>query len=436
MAFYSLSLLGLIIFISGCTEDSYRDQEVEQTASPDTITLNVVQSLANPHRTAHLHTLIDEFEAQHPSIRIELITPEYVGADQTILSMLEKKDMIDIVEVRDITVHDYASRGLILNLEPFVSKWHDYELLSHNTTLLSRDVENTAYYIPSSLFQMQLYYRKDWFDAQALQVPETWDEVYLIGKQLTKPEIGQYGFAFRGGKGAANALTQIIQDYNGDQVNRSDSMFRLDGETIFSYAGASNALSVYRKINTEISSPDSLEWGFNEQVAAFADGKAAMLIQNSNAIKMIEGKLPAEAWATAPLPAGPEGVSHFSVGAAGWGIVSHSPYPEEAWTFITFLSSYTNNMSYAKATGVIPIYGNALESEQFKLSPYIPYILMANNPLRYHGVKKPSQYPNYSTYYQMGTERGRLFLQGGMTAKELLQELDAFWLKQTKPAIR
>jgi multiple sugar transport system substrate-binding protein len=433
-ALYPLSLIIMVSFISGCMHTGVKTDKKEPAAASDKVTLKVMQSLTTPQRTAQLRKLIEHFESENPNISIELISPDYDIADEQILDRLDSKQQVDIVEVRDITVQEYVSHDLLASLENYIGKWSNYNQLSENARLMAREIDNITYFIPSSLFQVQLYYRKDWFDAKALQVPETWQQLFFVGKQLTKPEVEQYGFAFRGGLGAASMLSSIIQDYNGDQVSDSDSMFNTDGSTIFTGSHAAEALELYRKIYVETAHPTSIDWGFKEQVQAFVDGKAAMLIQDSDVIATIQEKLKEGEWATAPLPTGPQGVSHYNVGAAGWGIAKQSDHKDEAWTFISYLSSQDNNRTFTDSTGVISIYHDASDVEKYSTGPYAPYMLMENNPIRFRGVKRPSQYTKYSEYYQMSTTAGRQFLQDSISAKTLLKQFDDFWLKQRDAA--
>jgi len=431
-ALYPLSLIIMIYIVSGCTLNPNRTEDLEQTTAPVKVTLKVVESLMTPLRTVEFDKLIEKFEQDNPNIEIVKVTPNYETADQTILTMLEQSQEVDIVEVRDITLHQLATRGLIASLESYISSWSNYLLLNNNAKLMSRGVGDVVYYIPSSLYQVQLYYRKDWFDAKALQVPETWEQLFFVGKQLTKPEEGIYGFSFRGGRGAANTLSTIIQDYNGKNVDISDSMFNVDGSTIYSGEHATEAIELYRKLYAEISDPASINWGFNEQVQAFVNSKAALLIQDSDVMGIIKENLKNDQWATAPLPTGPDGISHYDVGAAGWGIASKSKHKDEAWKFISYLSSIESNRAFTDASGVISVYNNSIDEEKYSTGPYAPYMLMANDPIRFQGVKKPSHYKNYSDFYQMGTDVGHQYLMNAISAEELLEQLDVFWQQQRK----
>lgn len=430
LAAYSFLGVLMLIMMTGCTNGSKNNSDPKPSITSEKVRLKVVQSLTNPKRTERLQILIKGFESQYPNIRVELVSPVYDKADETILSMLESERDIDIVEVRDITVHNYSSRGLILSLETLLTEWGNYGQLSDNAKLAARNYENIAYYMPSTFYQSQLYYRKDWFDAKALQVPETWEDIYYVGKQLTKPEIGQYGYAFRGGSGAAVNLTRIIQDYNSVNVNPQDSMFRIDGDTIFSDPKAVEALNLYRKLALEISPPDAINWSFHDQVNAFINGQTAMLIQDSDVIDIFSEKLKEGTWATAPLPTGSEGVSHSNVGATGWGIAQQSKHKDEAWALITYLSSESNNEFFAQATGAISIYSSTDDQDIYSIGPYMPYTLMQNNPDKFKSVKSAYNYSNYDTYFKMATELGRNYIVGKMTAEELLEQFNDFWVEQ------
>jgi multiple sugar transport system substrate-binding protein len=424
-----LLLVLVFILLSGCA--SHNENITRQESSPpgvtDRITIRIAQSLPNDVRTKSLQTLIEAFERQHPSIKVELVSTDYATADKTIMKLLGEEQGIDIVEVRTGNLQSFVSEGLIENLQPYVAQWDQYSMLSENARTAATNLDGTPYYIPSGLYQSQLYYRKDLFEAKALQVPETWEQLYFVGKQLTSAPRNQFGYAFRGGTGATRMLNQIIQAYNGDDVNLGDPMYRHDGKSIFADDGALQAIELYRNIYADTSPPESINWGFNEQVEAFANGMTAMLIQDSDAIALIEEKLAYGIWATAPLPAGPDGVSYYSVGGAGWGISSKSGHKNEAWELITFLSSTDNHMKFAKDTGVIPIYNNVDDSEYFKTGAFAPYILMNNNPVRYAGTRTLGGFAQNGDYTQNGPDMLRKYLRGDWTGEHLLEQLDEMW---------
>jgi len=398
------------------------------------VKLTMVESLSSPQRTDFLKQEISAFEAQNPGITVELITPPLESADNKINQMLSTKQDMDVLEVRDITVKQYVNNNYLENLDSYAAQWPDFATLTKNALTMAKDIDNKAYYIPYGIYQRELFYRKDLFDAQGLTPPKTWDELYETGKKLTDPSQNKYGYAFRGGSGADQYMSMIVQDYNGSNVNPNDSVFNNDGKNIFSTPGAVDALKMYQKIYKEISPPDSANWAFSEQVQGFTSGTVAMLIQDPDTIGTVQSSLQDGQWATAPLPTGPDGVSHFPLGSAGWGMTSYSKHKDEAWKLISFLSSPEENIKFAKTTGIIPIHTTASDDEFFKSGPYAPYIEMGKEPNKYVGVKPFTNYKGYATFRQDAVDKGQAFLLGQTSAEDLAKVFSDCWDNEKKNA--
>ncbi|RKP49851.1 sugar ABC transporter substrate-binding protein [Cohnella endophytica] len=422
----------LISMLAACGSNDSSSNGAKESASKGVqkVKLTMIESLSSPKRTEFLQQSIKEFEAQNPNITVELITPPLESADNKINTMLSAKQTLDILEVRDITVKQFVNNGYLENLDSYASQWPDYGTLTPGALTMAKDVDNKAYYIPYGIYQRQLFYRKDLFAEKGLEVPKTWEELYEVGKKLTDPAKNKYGYSYRGGAGGEQYITQIVQDYNGSNVNPKDSVFNNDGSSIFSTPGAVDALEMLKKIYKEVSPPDSANWAFAEQVQGFTSGTTAMLIQDPDTIDTVATSLDASQWGTAPLPTGPSGVSHFVLGAAGWGMTNYSEHKEEAWKLISFLSSPEQNLKFAKTSGVIPIHTTAGSDEFFKTGAYAPYIEMGKQPEKYVGVKPFTNYQGYALYKKNGTEKGQAFIMGRTGAADFAKEFDEFWKKE------
>jgi multiple sugar transport system substrate-binding protein len=86
-------------------------------ASAQTITLNMLEVITSPERTALLNTLIAEYEALNPNIKINLISPPYEQSDQKATLMLNTNQPLDIVEVRDYTVKQFVNNNKLTVVE-------------------------------------------------------------------------------------------------------------------------------------------------------------------------------------------------------------------------------------------------------------------------------------------------------------------------------
>lgn len=89
------------------------------TMSPEasgTVTLNMVESLTNPTRTALLKDLIADFEQRNPKIKVNLVSPPTEQADQKLQQMLQSGSGVDVLEVRDITVGPWSTNGWLYDM--------------------------------------------------------------------------------------------------------------------------------------------------------------------------------------------------------------------------------------------------------------------------------------------------------------------------------
>ncbi len=401
--------------------------EASNAKKDEVVTLKMIESLTSPKRTEVIKGLLAKFEEQNPNIKVELISPPLQTADNKIATMLQAKEELDVLEVRDLTVSQFVTNGFIEDLSKYTEQWSDYEGLNQNAKAMATDVQGKPYYIPSGLYQRQLFYRKDWFDEKGLKPPKTWEELYEVGKQLTDPSKNRYGYSFRGGAGSDGYITAILQAYNGSNVNPKDAMFNTDGSTIFSTPAAKDALNLYVKIYNDISPKDSLNWSYPEMVEGFVSGVTAMLIQDPEVVDVCKEKMKEGTWATAPLPTGPNGQALFGVGAGGWGMTSYSKHKEEAWKLISFLSSPEQNLEFTKKVGLIPIHKSAADDEFFKTGYYAPYIEMNNDPEHFIAVKPATNYKQFAKWPKVALADGQALILGRLSVEDALKKWDELW---------
>ncbi|OAS15716.1 ABC transporter substrate-binding protein [Paenibacillus oryzisoli] len=419
-----------MMFVMGC---SSQEAPIPTSLPTDDtkITLRMIESLTNSNRTAILKGLIAQFESQNPNIHVELISPPFTQADLTIKTMLNVKQELDVMEVRDINVANLASQGYIDPLNTYISAWDESNTLSHAAQSISL-VGRKNYFIANGLYQRQMFYRQDWLEDAGLKPPSSWEELYEVSKKLTDPAKNQFGFSFRGAKGAIAISDSLIRAYNSDLVNLDDGQFLNDGSTIYSSPEAVKAMELYVNLYKDASPPDSLYWGFQEQVEAFTSGVTGILLQDPDVIQTIQDTMQPGTWATAPLPTGPKGKALVSVGGAGWGMASYSKHKAEAWKLIAFLSGAKSNTELSKKYGLIPTHTSAFSDPFFQTGPYKTLLDMTLKPDIFLLFKPPFQYPGNSSWDKVAMDSGQAMLSGNATIEETLSKWDAFWQEQKR----
>jgi multiple sugar transport system substrate-binding protein len=414
--------------LAGCGSNN-GDNEGSAGGADKQVKLRMIESLTSPDRTTYLKDMISRFESQNPNIKVELISPPFDQADNKIKTMLSAKQDLDVLEVRDLTVSEFVNNNYIEPLNDYVKDWSDYGTVTDVAKSVG-SLNDKLYFIPNGMYQRQLFYRADWFKEAGLEAPANYEELLADAIKLTDPSKNRYGFSFRGGPGANGVPDAIVQNYNFDNIDPTDSMFLKDGKTMFSTPEAKQALELYVKLYKEGSPKDSINWGYSEQVQAFTSGVTAMILQDPDVIPSLKEKMDISTVGTAPMPKGPAGKSFVSAGGAGWGMTNYSKNKDAAFKLIEFLSSPEENTGFAKATGLIPIHTSASEDPFFQDAMYKSVLEMSGKPDEYVNIKANTKYPGTGQWGQVAMETGQAMLLGNASIDDTLKKWDDYWAKE------
>lgn len=351
------------------TSESTAETPVEADGQ---ITLRMIDTLASETRTAAIQEIIDKYEELNPNVTIELITPPTDGADQKVQQMLMAGEPLDIID----TGNQFAqciTNGWVQPLNDYLADWDELGTISTQAASRMTHLDpagETQWCVPYGIYQRLLFYRKDLLANAGIEVPEvwTWDDVYEIGKAVTDPEAGIYGWAFRGGARGYCVLEELYYATLTDEDilgNENYTWIGSDGTCIWNNPKAIDTLEFYKSLYTDCSSPDSIAWGFTEMVQGFMSGTVALLLNDNDVIQSCESGLDPEVWGVANVPIGASGYGTQSAGYGGWAMTAHTQYPEQAADFIKFLSNSENNGLFCEKTGLIPIHTTTIEQNEY-----------------------------------------------------------------------
>lgn len=426
-----LMLVLVMVFLgllAGCSGSKETNSEEGGDAK---VTLRMVESITSPARTKLLKKMLAKFEKENPGIKVELISPPLKSADEKITQMLMAKEDIDVLEVREQTVKNFANNKFIEDLSRYTSQWKDWDTLTETIKHGATAVNHNPYYIPYGVYEKTLFYRKDWFEEAGIKVPETWDELVDAAIKLTDKSKNRYGYSFRGGAGATDYIEFMTWSYLGKKIVQNDAYFTQDGKTMFETPEAKQVLDTYLKLYKEASPPDSVSWSYPEMVQGFTSGMTAMLIQDPEVIVTADENMKKGTWATAPLPKGtPSGVAQQPAGTAGWGIGAFSKHKDEAWKLVSFLSSPEQNLYFAKNNSLIPIHLSAGDDPYFKEGYFSSYIQMNAKPEEFLIADRPVEYKGYAEYRAMSDKDIQALLLGKLSKEDALAKWSDFWKKE------
>ncbi len=392
------------------------------------VKLNMLEVMTSPARTAVLKDLIAAFEAAHPNISINLISPPYEQADNKLTLMMNAKEPLDIVEVRDMTSMQYVNNGLLENLESRLGGWGDAKTLLPITLSAARTVNNTAYLIPEFFYIKALFMRTDALKKLGVEAPpSTVQQLRDTVKKITNPAANQFGFAFRGkGNPFKGNDAMLLSDL--PNIDVKNCYRTTDGKTIFEDPLYVKSLKAHIEMFKTAVPPDGINWGFNEQVNAFVSGIAPFLVQDPDTVALLDKQLGRDKYTVVPLPVGASGKAYIDYGFAGLGIPSYSKNKDAAWEFIKFFSAPKQNAEFNKKYGPLPIHSVTFkEDPYFSTGVYKAWAVEMSTPEKYVFVKYPWASPQMPGWGQAQQQTLQAALLGQITAEEAAAKWAAYW---------
>lgn len=393
------------------------------------VKLTMVETITSPERTKLIRGFLDEFEAAHPDIEIELVSPPYEGSDQKLNLMLNTNQPVDVYEVRDFFVKGYVNNKKLLDLSDAIKGWDEYEDFLPLTKKVTRIIDDIPYFIPYGYFIKAQFYRKDILEEKGISIPKTMAELAETSKKFTDPDQGTYGFAFRGGSSEVKFTDVFVMSYV-DNIDPEVGYMTTDGKPYFDLPEAIQGLKDWVALYKEGSPEDSLNWGWNEQVSGFVSGMTPLLWQDPDTVAICLQRLEGtEKFSVAPMPVGPSGKVYLDYGFAGWGIASYSDYKEEAWELVKFLSSKDVNVAFSKHNGTLPVSNAAMADPYFSSGAYLGWKEMFDNQDKYIFILLPFDKAEYAPFTQEHRNDLQNVLLGKMTPEKAAKKWADVWRK-------
>ena len=363
-------------------------------AAPRNVTLTLVTVMPGPDRDALIRTMLQQFEAQNPGIKVNHISLPWEQSYQKLLTMVTSGQVPDVLEMPEKWAAQFVSLGVLEDLETYVAKWPRRTEFADAAWDAGRIV-GKLYLIPWGFYERALYYRADWFKEAGLQPPATFPEFLEAARKLTNPQKGRYGYAFRGGPGGWDNVQLWMLAYEG-----SGRYFDEQNRSLLDAPGAVEGLKAYVSLyKNRWAPPDSVTWGFNDIVGAFYAGKAAMLDQDPDTLEAVRTHMAPGTYAVAPLPVGPHGKTFFQLGFPGWAMSSKTRNKSEAWALLSFLASPENSVKFDENTGAIPPLKSVSRSSKYSDPIYKAWMLELNDNVRYRKIVPPWHLPEWGTFF-------------------------------------
>ena len=317
----------------------------------------------SPQEAEAWAVVVKGFEAAHPDIKVNVEVADWDSYWQKLQVQVAGGTPPDVFAMDAPLYMDWQSRGVLLNLQPYLDREPGILDGVYPVTLEAYKTADGIYGLPRDFQTIVLYYNKDMFDAGGVAYPTeawTYDDFRTAAKALTLDKDGdgavdQWGF-WDGGYDMEPFWGALVWAYGGDVVNAAA------GKTLI---GSPEAVAAFQLMSdmwvTDKSMPTE------QQLAAygwdgFLSGVAAMGVSGHWSIP--EYSAVAFKWDIAPMPMGPAGRA-TSVNSAGFVIAKDSKNPEAAWEFVKYAFSDAGQAELAKIGLAIPVRMSVAESAAY-----------------------------------------------------------------------
>ncbi len=146
------------------------------------------------------YVMAEEYMAANPNVTINVRTVQFEDMVNDLARAIATGDAPDITYIDNPEVALFASRGMLLDLKPYIEASDIVKVEDiFPGPLASVTYEDGIYGLPRGANTIALYYNADKFREAGLDPddpPATWDELYETAKALTDPEGNTYGLAF------------------------------------------------------------------------------------------------------------------------------------------------------------------------------------------------------------------------------------------------
>lgn len=401
------ALLALAIVVGAVLVDSSAWSQ-----SPVTISFLVRAVEAN-----QLQLLADDFMAENPDIRVELVRgPNAADAVENLYttSFLLNDSPYDLIYSDVVWIPKFAAAGWIQDLSERVSEADLDDFLEAD--IQAGMYKDGLYRMPFRSDMGMLYYRTDLLDEVGAAPPETFADLIADSEAIQSQTDVPWGFVWQGlqYEGLITNFVEIAAGYGGYWINADTLSVGLDQpETIAAVEFMQGV------IDQGISPPSVTNFLEEDSLRQFTNGDAAFLrnwpyawSEANRDGSAVQGKI-----ALKPMVHADGETSAACLGGWGFGLSATSSHPDEAWRVVEYFTSPEAMKKFVLEYSYVPS-RRALFSDPDVLAAYPHYEQLFE--VAQTAVARPpvGQYAQLSDILQRYLSSA---ITGQMTAEEAMQ---------------
>ncbi len=418
-------LLVAVLLISACggaaepaTQQPEAGTAAGEAAQPteapaaEEVTLTVLVH-QNPPMVEFMEAFNEEFQAKYPNITVDMSVVNANDLSTVTQTRLNAND-VDVVDMfgfangaqpymKNVTPPNWQTlidAGLIMDIsdQPFVQNYDAATIQdagTYNGKVYGINLGRVSY--------SGIYYNKDLFAANNVEVPTTWSELVAACETFNAADIPCMTAGGKDGWPIFVGAYGIIGSIYPDQAALVEGLWT--GSTKWNDA---KSLEMWEKM--KVYAQDMMEEGASgiagdAAPGRFASGAVAMFTGGTWYAAAIEAAEPEFEWGYIPWPGSdnPEDNKYlFGKYDQGWAIAANTPHKDAAVAYLAEFSEPANYQAFANAVGFIPTQPGATLDTQIgtEVAPYLENFRVGYEQY-WVAPKGAGQYANpYASYYQ------------------------------------
>ena len=388
----------------------------------DTITLEFSQWWEPELPAGEFRALMDEFEAQNPGIRVELISGPYSTTRDQIVAGAATGTMADVVGLDGAWVNDFVRQGSLANLTDLMADagFDDSELAAQI------QLGGSTYMIPVVNFVYPVFVNLDLVEAAGIEeLPTTRAEFAEAAATLTDVENNVYGWVLPLSMEQPNGIQNDVMSWvwaSGGSMMEDGLPNLVDNEDVIS------AMEFIKELyDAGVIARGAFSMREQDKVEEFTNGRVGMMVNTLAHINLIRDRNPDLNFAITAIPAvegydGPRGLPYASWGI---GVAENSQHQAEAWKLVEFLMSAEINSRLSSIANAFPGNINAtpdfVETDELFADAFEVFLegYLANE---FVGL------PVAENLMREFNEQFQLYLEGDLDVDEMLANAQEAWM--------
>jgi multiple sugar transport system substrate-binding protein len=401
------------------------------------ITIHVISMDQAAMKTSEIDEVARAFEAQNPDIKVSM---EYVGYDnlhdKIVTGMAAKPPAYDAVMVDVIWPDEFIKAGYVLDVTDRVTPQMKSDMFPAAWNGVTRN--GKVYGMPWLMDVKYFMYNKDMLQKAGITAPPTtWEEMADQAKTIKDKGIAEFPIIW-----SWNQKEGVVCDFTALLFGNGGAFLDASGKPVFNNDKGVQVLTWMKQtIDDGLTNPNSVAADEGAVEADFIAGKSAFAVnwlsQYADSNDASKSQIVGQA-AFAPMPvykAGADaGVKSASVdGSSAFAVIATTPYADQTWKFLTYLTSNEVQTKYSKEQ--LPVWqadfqGDALKTLESatSLSPVTVPAFLGQFP---YANERPTV-----AYYNEASAALQLAIQEALTGvkspKDALDAAAAKWVELAK----